>query len=62
MTTYIIIEVEDGFTVASVPEGSTAEEVAKDADGTLIDSGPYPTYQAAEDVLLTLPNPYEQDD
>jgi len=62
MTTYIIIEIDNGFTVAEVPDDSTPEEVAKDTGGILIDAGPYHTYQQAEDVLLTLPNPYERDE
>ena len=61
MEFYIIIETDDGMTVAGVPENSTPEAVARDAGGVLIDSGPYDTFEKAHDVLMTLPNPYEAD-
>tara|TARA_R110002049_G_scaffold288423_1_gene470958 strand:+ start:143615 stop:143809 length:195 start_codon:yes stop_codon:yes gene_type:complete len=60
MPYFIIIETTDGFEVACVPEGKTASQIARDRGAILIDAGPYRTFQAAHEVLMTMPNPYQQ--
>lgn len=55
---YILIELDDGFSIAAVPGDQSAEEVARDAGGEVHDEGPYPTYQSAQEALGALPNPY----
>ncbi len=59
MIGFIIIEVDDGFTIAEVPEGSTPESIATQFGGVLVEGGPYKSFAEASDVLATLPNPYE---
>ncbi len=60
MKYFVIVETEDGFTIGTVTNGSTPESVAKDHGGVLIDPGPYESFQHAQEVVLTLENPYEQ--
>ncbi|QDV44460.1 hypothetical protein Enr13x_43260 [Stieleria neptunia] len=59
MNGFIIIEVDDGFTIAEIPEGATPESVAMQRGGVLVEGGPYKSFEEASDVLATLPNPYE---
>lgn len=55
MTDYIIIETDDGLTVVELPAGKTASEVASVAGGTLVDEGPYHSYEDACDAMRGLP-------
>ncbi|GAA5508654.1 nucleotide exchange factor GrpE [Novipirellula caenicola] len=57
---YIIVETDDGYTIAGVPNGSTAESAAMDAGGVLIDDVRYKTFDEAQDVLMALPSPYPE--
>ena len=59
MNYFVIVETSDGFTIGSVGNGQTPESVAKELGGVLIDPGPYDSFQQAQDVVLTLENPYE---
>ncbi len=61
MNQFVIIETESGFQIVALPDGKTADEVAKEHGGILVDEGPYPTFEAAEEILATMPNPYEAD-
>ncbi|MCM2373685.1 nucleotide exchange factor GrpE [Aporhodopirellula aestuarii] len=60
MSYYVIIETDRGYTIAGVAEGSTAESVAMDAGGVLIDDARYHSYQEAQDVLMALPSPFPE--
>jgi hypothetical protein len=51
---FAIIEVEDGLTIAAVDPGMSADEAALRYHGTLIDAGPYKTYDDAYDALEDL--------
>ena len=51
---YFIIETEDGWTIAEMPANSTAEEVAGQLGATVIDPGPYDSYEDASDALVSL--------
>lgn len=54
MTMYCIIETEDGWTIAEHPKAGTAEEAAHLLGGTVIDPGPYDSYEDACDALEAL--------
>lgn len=56
MADYIIIETDDGLTVVELPAGKTAREVATAAGGTLVDEGPYRSYEDACDAMRMLPS------
>ena len=51
---YCIIETEDGWTIAEMPTNCTAAEVAKEFGATVIDPGPYDSYEDAGDALVSL--------
>jgi hypothetical protein len=59
MSHYIIIETDNGFMVTQVSEGKTAFDAAREQAAVVIDEGPFPTREEAEQTLLTMPNPYE---
>ena len=54
MTMYCIIETEDGLTVVEHPQVGTALEAAHRLGGTVIDPGPYDSYEEASDALEAL--------
>ena len=54
MTEFAIIEVEDGLTIVELEPGENPEDVAAREGGTLVDPGPYPTYEDALDALANL--------
>jgi hypothetical protein len=51
---YCIIETEGGWTIAEMVAERTAEEIAGEAGGTVIDPGPYDSYEEANDALVSL--------
>jgi hypothetical protein len=51
---YCIIETEGGWTIAEVLPNQSAEEVAGQAGGAVIDPGPYDSYEEAGDALVSL--------
>lgn len=59
MTYFVIVETDDGFTIGTVSEGNTPEAVARRHNGVLVDPGPYESFQHAQEVVMTLENPYE---
>lgn len=54
MPMYCIIETENGWTVVEHPPQGTAEEAALRVGGTVIDPGPYESYEDACDALEAL--------
>ncbi len=62
MINFAVIEVEDGFTIVEVMEGQSPEDAALGEGGTLIDPGPYTTYEEACDALDLLEGEEEEDD
>jgi hypothetical protein len=62
MVQFAIIEVEDGLTVVEVQPNQSPEEVALKHGGTLIDAGPYASYEEANDALLDLESDDEDDE
>jgi hypothetical protein len=54
MTEFAIIEIEDGLTIIEFEPGQNPEDVAVREGGTLVDPGPYPTYEDALDALADL--------
>lgn len=48
---FAIAEVDDGMTVVQVAEGQSPEDAALAAGGALVDPGPYPTYEDANEAL-----------
>ncbi len=55
---FVIIETEDGLTVENQPPGWSAEDVAANVSGVVVDEGPYETFDEANDALLAI----QQDD
>ncbi len=51
---YAIIEVEDGLTVAEIRPGESAEDAAARQQGSVVDPGPYDSYEAAGDAVCEL--------
>jgi hypothetical protein len=54
MVDFAIIEVEDGLTVVELRRGQAPEDAALNQGGTLVDPGPYPSYEDACDALNQL--------
>ena len=54
MLQYQIIETDEGLTVAERKPGVSADDVAEQHRGLLIDAGPYKTYEEAYDAILAL--------
>jgi hypothetical protein len=51
---FTIIELDDGLSIAEVMPGETPEDAAAKEGGTLVDPGPYPSYEDALDALADL--------
>jgi hypothetical protein len=54
MAYFAIIEVEDGLTVVELKPHESAENAASRENGTLVDPGPYTSYDDATDALAEL--------
>jgi hypothetical protein len=54
MVDFAIIELEDGLTVVELPSGQSPEVVALSHGGILVDPGPYPSFEDANDALIDL--------
>jgi hypothetical protein len=54
MVTFAIIEVDDGLTVTAIQSGQSPEDAAIKNHGTLVDPGPYATYEDACDAMSAL--------
>jgi hypothetical protein len=54
MADFAIIELEDGLTVVELDDGQSPEDAAVSQGGTLVDPGPYPSYEEACDALVDL--------
>ncbi len=61
MQSFIVIETEDGLTVAEVDRHSTPETEAGRFRGRLADPASYATYEDAYDALLLLEAEWQQD-
>jgi hypothetical protein len=61
MPCFAIIELEDGLTIVEVKPHQSPEDVALRDGGTLIDPGPYATYDEAVDALADLETDDEGD-
>lgn len=55
MSSYIIIENDDGLLVVGVQAGQQAEEAAVQHGGVVVDEGPYKTYDDAYDAMQLIP-------
>ena len=60
MTNFAIVEVEDGLTVVELRRRQSPEDAALYQGGTLVDPGPYLSYDDACDALNELQ--YEDED
>jgi hypothetical protein len=54
MVSFVIIELEDGLTLATVQPGQDPEEAAMSQGGVLVDAGPFTSYEEAYDALVEL--------
>ncbi len=61
MISFTVIEVEDGLTIVEIQPGQTAEDAAANEGGTLVDPGPYHSYEDASDALDQLEMESEED-
>ena len=61
MTQFAIIEVDDGLTVVELKPGQKPEDAALREGGTLVDPGPYSSYEDAFDALTELEGDEEDD-
>ena len=61
MVSFVIIELEDGLTVATVQPEQDPEAVATSEGGVLVDSGPFDTYEQAYDALVELEGDDEEE-
>lgn len=59
---YFILETEDGWTVAEIPPASSAEIAAGELAGSVIDPGPYDSYEDATDALVSLQDELAEED
>jgi hypothetical protein len=60
MPAFIIIETEDGLTIAALEPGASAETVAERQGGVLVDQNVYTSYDDASDALLSLQSDEEE--
>jgi hypothetical protein len=60
MSLFAIIEVDDGLAIAEVASNETPENAASSKGGTLIDPGPYYTFQEAYDAMLAIEDEIEE--
>ena len=54
MQSFVVVETDDGLTVAEVDERSTPEAEAERFGGVLVDPTPYATFEDAYDALLII--------
>lgn len=54
MVQFSVIELEDGLSIVELLPGQTPEEAAASQGGTLVDPGPYTSYEEANDALMNL--------
>jgi hypothetical protein len=54
MSDFIIIEIEDGFTIIEIQPNESPEEAAVRHGGVVVDLGPYSSWEAANDALNEL--------
>ncbi|REJ66375.1 MAG: hypothetical protein DWQ31_15025 [Planctomycetota bacterium] len=56
MTHYIVVETDSGLSVAEVSDRKSADDVAVESGGVIVDPGPYKSYEAAKDAMLAVPD------
>lgn len=61
MTQFAIIEVPDGLTVIELEPGQSPEDASIGQGGTLVDPGPFSSYEEANDALAEL-QPEEEEE
>ena len=54
MVQFAIIEVADGLTIVELQPGQKPDDAAVSHGGVLIDPGPYPSYDEANDAMIAL--------
>jgi hypothetical protein len=54
MQCFVVIETDNGLTVATVDENTSAEAEAERSGGVLVDPTPYATFEDAYDALLLI--------
>jgi hypothetical protein len=56
---FVIIEVENGLTIVELAPGESPAETAVRHGGLLVDTGPYRSYEDANEALMALPEKEE---
>lgn len=54
MAQYIIVELEDGLTVVELQSEQAPEDAAAAAGGSIVNLGPYASFEEADDALIEL--------
>ena len=54
MVQFAIIELADGLMVVELQPGQSPEDAAASQGGVLVDPGPYPSYEEANDAMIEL--------
>lgn len=61
MVSFVIIEVDNGFTLVEILSGQSPEDVALSEGGVLVDDSPYESYEEANDALDQLESLEEEE-
>ncbi len=60
MTQFAVIETDFGLAVMRIPADATAEDVAAQQGGCVVDPGPFDSYDDAYDAMLAIPDEEEE--
>jgi hypothetical protein len=61
MPEFAIIELDDGLMVVELQPGQKPEDAAASQGGTIVDAGPYSSYEEANDALVILQTEDEEE-
>ena len=61
MSSFAVVEIDDGLTIIEVLPGQSPEDAAISEGGILVDPGPFRTYEEASDALDQLEAENEED-
>lgn len=62
MTRFAVIETDSGLAVMRVPPHATVEDAAAQQGGSIVDPGPFDSYDEAYDAMLAIPDEDDEQD
>lgn len=62
MTRFAVIETDFGLAVMRIPPNVTVEDVAAEQGGSIVDPGPFDSYDEAYDAMLAVPDEDDERD